>query len=57
MTLSGYVKADTSLADVLKSAVDKWNNRAADNVQNESEGGITKDNGGKKNVRKNNSRQ
>lgn len=56
-TLSGYVKADTSLADVLKSVVDKWNTRTAENVQNENEGGITKDNGGKKNVRKNNNRQ
>lgn len=56
-TLTGYVKFDASLADVLKSVVDKWNNRAADNVQNKGKGGITKDNGRKKNVCKNNNRQ
>lgn len=56
-TITDYIKSDISLADVLKSVVDKWNNRAADNVQNESEGGITEDNGRKKNVRKNNNRQ
>ena len=50
MTVTDYVKTDTSLADVLKSVVDKWNSRAADNVQNKGKGGITEDNGRQKNV-------
>ena len=49
-----YPQHNISLSNVLKSVVDKWNNRATDNVQNESEGGITNDNGRKKNVCKNN---
>lgn len=48
INVSHYVNSRMYLSDVLKSVVDKWNNRITKNVQDKDEGGSIKTNGKKK---------